>query len=65
QLIFAENLAKRAFSVESAMSGFMESPSHRANILDDFKSGACASYVPRASINKTQTQSNLDSLTDR
>ncbi|MDE8135526.1 G5 domain-containing protein [Erysipelothrix rhusiopathiae] len=44
QLIFAENLAKRAFSVESAMSGFMESPSHRANILDDFKSGACALY---------------------
>ncbi|CAH2762967.1 G5 domain-containing protein [Erysipelothrix amsterdamensis] len=44
QLIFAENLAKRAFSVESAMNGFMESPSHRANILDDFKSGACALY---------------------
>ncbi|MBK2404718.1 hypothetical protein EPJ90_07725 [Erysipelothrix sp. strain 2 (EsS2-7-Brazil)] len=44
QLIFAENLAKRAFSVDSAISGFMESPSHRANILDDFKSGACALY---------------------
>lgn len=43
-MIFAENLAKRAFTVESAMEGFMNSPSHRANILDDFTSGACALF---------------------
>ncbi|QIK69890.1 hypothetical protein G7062_06110 [Erysipelothrix sp. HDW6C] len=43
-LIYAENLATRAFSVDAAMQGFMESPTHHANVLSPFPMGAVAVF---------------------
>lgn len=43
-IVYAENLATKAYSVESAMKALMKSETHKENILSPFPKGASAIY---------------------
>ncbi|MEG0328757.1 MAG: G5 domain-containing protein [Erysipelothrix sp.] len=43
-IVYAENLATKAYSVESAMRALMKSETHKENILSPFPKGASAIY---------------------